>query len=71
MKEFPLSDKAVDKHLDRMRDEFYYSVYKCSCGFRGFGAPVMVHEMQNKSHGAMIREIPMSERKPNANKTTL
>ena len=60
----------VDEHLDRMRDEFHYSVYKCSCGFRGFGAPVMVHEMQNKSHGAMIREIPTSE-KSNVNKTTL
>jgi hypothetical protein len=61
-----MSDDIVDKYLDRIRDEFHYSVYKCPvCGFRAFGAPVFYHELTNKSHGMMIREIP------NANQVTI
>jgi hypothetical protein len=52
----PEQQKHLDEYLDRMRDEFKMSVYKCSCGFRAFGAPVTMHEAKFK-HGQMQREL--------------
>lgn len=42
-------------YLDRMRDEFRYSVYSCiDCNFRAFGMPVSAHEF--KLGHKMVRE---------------
>lgn len=47
----------LDEYLDLMRDAYHHSVYKCrECGFRAFGRPVTVHEMQ--LNHIMIKEEP-------------
>lgn len=55
-----MNTSELDKYLNRLRDEFHYSVYKCeSCNLRAFGSLVSHHEL--KTGHKMIKETSPNE----------